>query len=228
MGSQKRKFIRVFSSAGLALVVIGVLTISLGPMPPLGNLINPNGGLWAVSQNADLPENQTVQLPGLHDIVTIYCDHYGVPHIYAKTEEDLYFATGYVHAQDRLWQLDITRRQFNGRVSEVLGEVALETDIFYRIIGLERAANQSYQMFLAQDPNSPFLKGLHAYTNGINTYIEKMQPEDLPLEFRLINYKPAPWRPHDSLGFANMMEWSLAGDIDLELIMAQLINRFGR
>ncbi|MFX0197468.1 MAG: penicillin acylase family protein [Candidatus Hodarchaeota archaeon] len=228
MGTQSKKLIRVVSYVGLALVVIGVLTISLGPMPPLGNLINPNGGLWAVSQNADLPENQTVQLSGLHDTVTIYRDRYGVPHIYAKTEEDLYYATGYVHAQDRLWQLDITRRQFNGRVSEILGDVALETDIFYRTIGLERAANQSYQMLLAQDPDAPGMRAIHAYTDGINAYIEKMQPEDLPLEFRLINYKPTPWRPHDTLGFANMMEWSLAGDIDLELIMALLVYRFGK
>ncbi|MFQ6125211.1 MAG: penicillin acylase family protein [Candidatus Heimdallarchaeota archaeon] len=228
MGSQIKKLIRVFSSVALASLVIGVLTISLGPVPPLGDLINPNGGLWAISQNADLPEFQTIELPGLIDTVTIYRDSYGVPHIYANTEEDLYFATGYVHAQDRLWQLDITRRQFNGRLSEILGDVALETDIFYRTIGLERVANQSYQTFLAQDPDSTYLRALHAYTKGINTYIENMQPKDLPLEFRLINYEPTPWRPHDTLAFANMMEWSLAGDIDLELIMAQLVHRFGR
>ena len=83
-------------------------------------------------------------------------------------------------------------------------------------------------MLLAQDPDAPGMRAIHAYTDGINSYIEKMQPRNLPLEYWLINYKPTPWRPHDTFGFTNMMEWSLAGDIDLDLIMVQLVHRFGK
>src|SRR5581483_11645728 len=99
------------------------------------------GGAYYLFTRLPLPrKNGTLHLRGLHEPVEIITDRYGLPHIYAETEDDLYFAQGFVHAQDRLWQMDLNRRIGSGRLSEIFGPIALETDRFCRRLGLHRAA----------------------------------------------------------------------------------------
>ncbi|MFX0117431.1 MAG: penicillin acylase family protein, partial [Candidatus Hodarchaeota archaeon] len=105
-----------------------LMSFQLGPLPPIGKLINPNDGLWSVNEKIELPKDETISGLDLQgDEVTVYRDEWGVPHIYAENEHDLYYAVGWVHAQDRLWQLDIQKRMFTGTLSEVVGDAGLET-----------------------------------------------------------------------------------------------------
>src|SRR6266699_1451072 len=106
-------------------------------------LVGLAGGAFYVLMRRPLPKTKgEVHLRGLHEAVEIITDRYGIPHIYAQNEDDLYFAQGYMHAQDRLWQLEINRRLGSGRLSEIFGEVALETDRFCRRLGMHRSAEE--------------------------------------------------------------------------------------
>jgi penicillin G amidase len=141
---------------------------------------------------------KSVQLAGLRDKVTIRRDERGIPYIEAKNDEDLYFAQGYVTASDRLWQMDVFRRNARGELSEILGagpsNSLLEDDKRHRTFGFAQVADAE----VAQA--SP--KGraaLEAYAKGVNAYIGSLDEKSLPPEFRLLQYKPRPWTPADSL-----------------------------
>ncbi|MHA2497151.1 MAG: penicillin acylase family protein [Candidatus Hodarchaeales archaeon] len=225
------RHLNILRLGGSGLGTIGLLVLmsfQLGPLPPLGTLIDPNYGLWAVSDKTELPEYETITGLDLQgDEVTVFRDEWGIPHIYAENEYDLSYAVGWVHAQDRLWQLDIQKRMFSGTLSEVAGEAALETDIFFRTIGLFRAAKASLEALEADSTtHAPFINALEAYANGINDYIDRMDQEDLPLEFRLLNYQPTHWRPVDSLAFGKLMAYSLALDMEIDLQMGLVYNAF--
>ena len=166
--------------------------------------------------------NGSLQVAGLSDRVEIYRDRWGVPHIYARDMEDLYFAQGYVHAQDRLWQMDFNRRVGHGRLSEVLGETTLETDRFLRTLGLARAA--AADLALADEET---LRTLRAYAEGVNAFIEGHRG-NLPLEFRILGYTPEPWEPLDSLVWGKVMAWDLGGNWSHELFRARLIQALGQ
>ena len=109
----------------------------------------------------------TLRLQGLHEPVEIITDRYGVPHIYARDEEDLYFAQGYMHAQERLWQMELNRRVGSGRLSEIFGEIAIEADRFARRLGMHRAAAAEVPRLPAQSKSI-----LEAYARGVNAFID--------------------------------------------------------
>ena len=165
--------------------------------------------------------NGTLQVAGLHEPVEIVRDKWGVPHIYAQNEHDVFFAQGYVHAQDRLWQLELSRRVGAGRLSEVLGEAALENDRFLRTIGLYRAAQADYETLPAE-----VIDVLQAYADGVNASISAHH-DRLPLEFMLLGFAPEPWTPVDSLAWGKVMCLSLGGSWEHELLWAQLLNSLG-
>jgi penicillin amidase len=116
-----------------------------------------------------LPDyNKSIQLPGLLSKVEVYRDTFAIPHIFAENEADLYFVTGYLTAQDRLWQMDLLRRVTTGRLSEIFGEKLLKTDILMRMLCIPEKS----QKVLAQSDSS-VLKALDAYAKGVNLYIEQ-------------------------------------------------------
>ena len=171
----------------ILLIVLGVLVVAL---VVLAGAV----GYFALSP---LPKTDgTITAPGLQAPVTIYRDEWGVPQIYADSSHDLFFAQGYVHAQDRLFQLDFQRRVGMGRLSEVLGEATLDTDRFLRTLGTNRAAQQDLE-HLAPDT----LAALQAYSDGVNAYIDE-HANNLPLEFRILGYQPDHWQPLDSVAWA--------------------------
>jgi penicillin amidase len=141
----------------------------------------------------------SIQIKGLSARVTVTRDGHGVPTIAANTLEDLFFAQGYVTAQDRLWQMDIIRRVAAGELSEILGEDTLKLDREQRILGLRTAAKKSLEMASARDRNF-----FEAYARGVNAYIATSTGR-LPLEFRILKYTPKPWLPEDSVLVANQM-----------------------
>lgn len=158
-------------------------------------------------------------LSGLSAPVEVVRDRNAVPHIYAASPEDAYFALGFVHAQDRLFQMDFQRRVGAGRLSEVLGEATLGTDKFLRTLGVYRVVERTL-------PNlSPEAQGaLEAYAAGVNAFLEERQGA-LPPEFLLLGYEPEPWRPADSLAWLKMMAWDLGDNWADELLRARLLTR---
>jgi penicillin amidase len=155
--------------------------------------------LWFVVHSA-LPQlDGRLQVAGLSAPVTVTRDGHGVPTIEAASLEDLFFAQGFVTAQDRLWQMDVMRRFGSGELSEILGEDTLALDREQRILGLRAAAKKSLAM--ANPRDRAFFE---AYARGVNAYIEN-RGNKLPIEFRILHYRPKPWLVEDSLVIANSM-----------------------
>ena len=131
----------------IIVMVITIVTFTVFSIPlvsvlaPLGSVLFPGNGVWRTP--GEVPEYETIYIEGLDDEVIVYRDDWGIPHIYAETEEDLSFAIGYVHAQDRLFQMDIIRRQVRGMLSEVVGELGLESDKYNLAMGMEYWAEKS-------------------------------------------------------------------------------------
>lgn len=174
------------------------------------------------------PQTQgTVRLAGLRGAVEIRRDEYGVPHIYADSAHDLFLAQGYVHAQDRFFQMDFWRHQTSGRLSEWFGDGLVSTDTFLRTLGWARVAEQEYA---ALDPAHRAL--LEAYAQGVNAYITSRAPADLGLEYSILaalgaDTTPEPWTPAHSLAWGKAMAWDLGGNMDEEIFRAELIQLIG-
>jgi len=150
--------------------------------------------------HAALPQlDGQLQVNGLNARVTVTRDGHGVPTIEAATLADLFFAQGYVTAQDRLWQMDVMRRYGSGELSEILGAQTLKLDREQRVLGLRAAAKKS--LALADSRDRAFFE---AYARGVNAYIAA-QGDRLPIEFRIMGYRPKPWAPEDSVVIANQM-----------------------
>jgi penicillin G amidase len=158
-------------------------------------------------------------LGGLDAAVEVYRDRWGVPHIYAATMHDLMFAQGFVHAQDRLWQMDFQRRLIAGRLAEIFGPAVLPVDRAVRTLGLRRVAEQEADLLSAEG-----LADIAAFAAGVNAC---MAQRPLPTEFTLLRYRPEPWTPADSLSWAKMMAWTLSINWETELLRARLIERLG-
>jgi penicillin amidase len=178
------------------------------------------GGAYYFLTRRPLPKiNGTSRLQGLHEPVEVIRDRYGVAHIYAQNEDDLYFAQGYVHAQERLWQMELNRRIGSGRLSEIFGKVAIEADRFARRIGMHRASAAAVNELPEHSRRI-----LEAYTQGVNAYIKQGK---LPLEFTLLRFSPDPWKVADSLQWSKMMGWNLGGNWETEIIRARIITKLG-
>jgi len=177
--------------------------------------------LWARSElKKSLPEiSGLMTLRGISAPVDIYRDEYGIPHIYAQDRDDLMFAVGFVCAQERLWQMDLTRRAATGRLAEIFGERVLEMDLLARTIGFERIAKLQLENLSPED-----VSALEAFSNGVNACADKMP---LPPEFRLLKYRPEPWQPSDSLSIMKLLAWQLSKNFKSELLMMKLAAKLG-
>jgi penicillin amidase len=155
------------------------------------------------------PAASHARIRGIHAIVDIWRDAHGVPHVEAKSDDDAYFALGYLHAQDRLWQLERQRRLAEGRLSEVLGKEALESDIWMRTLNLYGSAESAWRVLSPEAQAS-----LQAYADGINAYLR--EGRTLPLEFLLLDIKPRPWRAIDSLAWFKVFSLSQSNSMRQE------------
>jgi penicillin amidase len=174
---------------------------------------------------ASFPEiDGEIQLAGLDGPVEIYRDSFGIPHIYATTSHDLFFAQGYVHAQERFWQMDFWRHQGAGRISELVGDLGLGPDQFIRTLGWERIAQAELDVM---DPEPVGI--LTSYAEGVNAYLADHQGTELGLEYAflpLVNrgYQPAPWTPLNTLTWEKAMAWDLSGNMNTEISKALLLG----
>lgn len=160
-------------------------------------------GRWYVS-TAEADYGRDAVLPGLRAPVEVWRDSLGVPHLWARDEADLLRALGYVHAQDRLWQMEFFRRVADGRLAEILGPALVDTDRFLRTVGLGRAAEENLAALDAAD-----LARLRAYAEGVNAWLDG-RPGALPPEFVALRFEPEPWTPRNTLSIAKVMAWDLA------------------
>lgn len=157
----------------------------------------------------------------LTDAVKVYRDKWGVPHIYASNLKDLAFAQGYVHAQDRLWQMDIQRRVARGQISEIVGKAALDTDRATRTLGFERLAAADIT-----DIPAHLLEDLESYISGINAYVDVLG-NNLPPEYKLLKCKPHKWELLDVLAFSRMLAWQMSFAWFGEVIRAKVVDKVG-
>jgi penicillin amidase len=163
-----------------------------------------------------LPQTKgEVRLAGLGAGADILRDRYGIPHIFADSQADASFAQGFVHAQDRLWQMEMSRRIASGRLAEIVGPGALETDRFLRTLGVRRAAQANLRTL---DTETREL--LESYAAGVNAFLAS--DPVLPPEFWLTGTHPEPWLPADSVAWVKMMAWDLGGNWRNELLRMRL------
>ncbi len=185
------------------------------------------GALGFITVRRSFPQTDgVIEIPGLDAVVEVYRDSFGIPHIYASTEHDLFMAQGFIHSQDRFWQMEFSRRIGAGRLSEILGRSALDNDAFIRTLGWRRVAALEIELLTSEERAD-----LEAYAEGVNTYINTNQGQ-LGLEFTIlgltgVKFEPEPWTPIDSLTWGKVMAWDLGGNMDSELARANIAARLG-
>ncbi|MEO1652897.1 MAG: penicillin acylase family protein [Bacteroidota bacterium] len=164
-----------------------------------------------------------LSLSGLAEEVEVYFDDYGIPHIYAQNEADAYFALGYVHAKERLFQMEMLRRVGSGRLAEVFGEGLLENDRFFRTIGIREVSEVAAKEYMSES-NEPFQKAAFAYLKGINTFI---QAGDTPLEYKLLGLKKERFTIVDLYCIAGYMAYSFNVAFRTDPILTKIHNKLG-
>ncbi len=191
----------------------------MGPVPPLGPLLDPANGAWAGAAATTFRGIQSLSIPGLTKPVRVVFDDRGVPHIFAESELDAYRALGFVVARDRLFQMEAQTRAASGRLSEWAGSRVLGADREARSLGLAWAAERK---LAAYDTTAFGYRALVAYAGGVNAWIASMRPRDLPVEYRLLNARPIAWEPLHTLYFLSRMSMTLGlNDATMKRLRAQ-------
>lgn len=207
------KFVKLLLSLAVTAALVFALNTKFGQVPPLGKFLNPFDGFWQNAQSKEQVRNvpADVRLDGLKGKVQVIYDDRLVPHIFADNEEDLYFMQGYVTAQHRLWQMEFQTHAAAGRISEIVGKVAVDFDRTNRrkglMFGAERAAKQMDSVPLAK-------MLLTRYAAGVNAYINSLSEKDLPVEYKLLDYRPEEWTPLKTALLLKYMANTLASGDD--------------
>ncbi|MHA6250919.1 penicillin acylase family protein [Oceanobacillus sp. CAU 1775] len=176
---------------------------------------------WYVGRSVEKVEGE-IALPILKQEVTVLTDGSGVPHIRAENEQDLYMAQGYVQAQHRIFQMELSRRQASGTLSEVIGEGAVEQDKYFRTLGLRRAAEESYEIYSEEGKQV-----LEWFAAGVNAFIEDaIDQNSLPPEFMLMGIEPGEWTPIDSLTIGKFMAFDLGGNWERQAFNYYALQQF--
>ncbi|MFQ5437106.1 MAG: penicillin acylase family protein, partial [Anaerolineae bacterium] len=204
----------------IGLIIIGILVLLVAAL----------GIAAVIIGRRPFPQTKgKVELAGLKDDVEIIRDEYGIPQIYAANEADLYFAQGYVHAQDRFWQMEFWRHIGQGRISEITGSATLNSDKFIRTMGWNRYAAEAVAYYREEEPE--FYAVLEAYAAGVNAYIDQHRDE-LSINqtiLGLVNEKweIEPWQPLDTVAWGVVMSDDLSGNWSSEIRRARLIRDLG-
>ncbi len=186
----------------------------IGQIPPIAPLLDPNHGFWQNTLSEDQLATEEIDLDNLSAPVEVVYDKNLIPHIFAENELDLYRAQGYVTAQHRLWQMEFQTMAAAGRIAEIVGPVALELDRMTRRKGLAYGAEAGLKFVQENDPET--FKLVEAYADGVNQYISQLSDARLPVEYKILNYRPEPWSAYKSLLLLKYMSDMLVGDRDLE------------
>ena len=213
-------------TTGLIVVLNIPLTIGGSKTPRLGDFLSPQHGFWQNADPADEDFNASLSFPELQGKAEVYFDERLVPHVYAEVENDAFFIQGYLHAKFRLWQMEFQTHAAAGRLSEIMGEKSgttdfLKIDRFFRRLGMVYGAEQSLKK-LEADPVTK--AATDAYTAGVNAYITSLKPNQIPFEYKLLNYVPEKWSNLKTQLFLKYMSYDLAGgDNDFEMTNAKRV-----
>ncbi|MFI7341827.1 penicillin acylase family protein [Streptomyces sp. NPDC050085] len=185
------------------------------------------GAYWGVdSVRASLPQTTgSIELQGLDGDVQVKRDGYGIPQIYASSDEDLFMAQGFVQAQDRFYEMDVRRHTTSGRLSEMFGKGQVKTDEFLRTLGWHRVAQEEYDSKLSPETK----KYLQAYSKGVNAYLAGKSGKEISAEYVALgfenDYKPQAWTPADSVAWLKAMAWDLRGNMQDEIDRSLMTSR---
>ncbi len=202
------------------------LPVGTSKTPRLGSFLSPQHGCWQNAEPLNASFNASLQFKNLTGKTSVYFDERLVPHVYAENENDAYFIQGYLHAKFRLWQMEFQTHAAGGRLSEIMGTTSGGTDFllidrFFRRLGMVYAAENSLQ---AMEANPITKNEVDSYTAGINAYISALPENHIPLEYKLLDYKPELWTNMKTALFAQYMSWDLSGaENDFEMTNARKI-----
>ncbi len=207
----------------ITIALIFLLDNKWGSIPALGRFLSPQQGFWQNAEPADHDFNEQLVFKNLKGQVNVYLDDRLVPHIFAEQDEDAYFVQGFLHAKFRLWQMEFQTHAAAGRVSEILGsnEAFLRYDREQRRLGMGYAAENAVK---EMEANAETKLANDAYAAGVNEFINTLTESSLPIEYKLLGYKPEKWSNLKSALFLKMMSKDLAGfDKDLEFTNAKSV-----
>ena len=217
------KYLGFFICLSISFALAILLASPIGQVPPLGTLLNPFHGFWQNAYSEDDLAQDQVGMFGLSAPVEVVYDENLIPHVFAANEQDLFRVQGFVTAQHRLWQMEFQTMAAGGRLSEIVGSQALEFDRMQRRKGLTFGAEAGLAYIQAEDPET--FRLIVAYAEGVNQYISSLTDARLPLEYKLLNYRPEPWSPYKTVLLLKYMADMLVGDKDLEFTnLRQLIG----
>ena len=196
----------------ISTVITAGLVVALnkkwGSVPPMGKFLSPQHGFWQNAETTDYDFNEELKFANLNGKAAVYFDERLVPHIFADNDNDAYFVQGYLHAKFRLWQMEFQTMATAGRISEVIGEKAIRYDREQRRMGLLYGAEN---MAKAIEENENTREAVKSYTAGINSFLENMKESELPIEYKLLDYKPEKWSTLKTALFIKQMTKTLAG-----------------
>jgi len=211
------RLIRFLVYAIVTIVLILLLNKKWGSIPPLGKFLSPQHGFWQNAESANTDFNADLKFSNLKGKVNVYFDERLVPHVFADNNEDLYFVQGYLHAKFRLFQMELQTMYAAGRLCEIFGnnQAIIRVDRETRRSGMVFGAESALKEFEA-DPVSK--TACDAYTAGVNAYIGSLTEAQLPIEYKLLDWKPEKWSNLKIALFLKQMSRTLAGEADdLEL-----------
>jgi penicillin amidase len=188
------KVVKLLVSLVITLIVIIILSVSFGKTPPFGSFFSPQHGFWQNAEAVEHDFSDEMIVPGIGHDADIYFDERLVPHVFAQDDRDACFIQGYLHAKFRLWQMEFQTYAAAGRLTEILGagpdSAYLNNDRNMRRLGMVYGARRSLTKMMEDEETR---MQINAYTEGVNAYVASLTVSSLPLEYRLLNYKPEKW-----------------------------------
>lgn len=227
IGGVTLRYVRGGILTALAIILTVTLSVPLGPVPAILPLLNPGQGIWSGAQDAAAPLGGSMHLAGLRAPVRVVYSAGGVPHIFAQNDHDLFYTLGYLEARDRLFQMDLMRRQGEGKLAAVLGPSLIPADKTELGYGLIVGAQRTLREMQGTPAGRATLTDMQSFSDGVNRRIQQdIAGHDLPIYFKLIGYTPSDWTPLDTLAVQEDMEQDLALSMT-PLDMAVMVQRLG-
>ncbi|QKG84143.1 penicillin acylase family protein [Kroppenstedtia pulmonis] len=179
--------------------------------------------LWLKKRKVKRDSTQTLFFPGMLYPVKVHWDERGIPHITARTNHDAYWVQGYITAQDRLWQMDVSRRMVSGRLAEIMGSGVVGMDKLFRTLSLRITAEKSWALY-----STEVQTWIKSYCQGVNTYLEETRStKEWPIEFLLLDYEPEKWTPEDTLSIGRLLSYQLSHNMMNELFYYNVHKELG-
>jgi penicillin amidase len=209
----------------LTILIVIILSIPLGTIPPLGKFLSPQHGFWVNAEPVNKDFNEDLSLPELNNKVEVFFDDRLVPHVFAQNDHDAYFVQGFLHAKFRLWQMDFQTIVAAGRLSEILGRgdnnAVLNNDRQMRRLGMSSSAETAIRE-MEKNPTTRLI--VDSYTAGVNAYLQQLPASNIPIEYKLLNYEPEKWNNLKTGLLLKYMSFDLTGgDNDFERTNAKAI-----